>query len=440
MKIEGETGQKPEKRIKRFKFNSDGAFGHHLSLVDDGANNSEILLVKTKEQEIIKSHNWKHISDEQWMNAKEQVFICPVLIPNTVDHHNETYSEEAVADALRSYLENDVDDVFALNHGENISTGPNSLEWIDHWLTAKDITTPAGTVLPKGSWLAEAKVHNTELWEAIKQGVFSGLSIKSTGVVEDIEMEKKKDKLRPIAGKIVREITKNTGLAGVFDTMFDAVKNQAHISQTDSIGSIKNYDDYLNDELAEMGKGQMSAVEAMDCLYRLLLELPMRQTNMLLEMFIQQAEVMAQQPYQSGSATAAIEDGAADFTPQPPMVEKKKVLYELENLKKAKADIKAELLAIEIAANKESEELWKPGTILTPKGAEYLIAKEKAKHTVEKAAEKKSESKTKLKKMFREMVQEEISDGMAAPLARNEVREKMKSMGYSNEEIKMAGE
>ncbi|WP_422475390.1 XkdF-like putative serine protease domain-containing protein [Endozoicomonas sp. ALB032] len=355
--------------------------------------------------------NMDYIKIPDWENA-QRVFKSVVLIPGVPDWHNDIYSAEVVKQARDEYLQ--TAQSWAIQHGNNIEDGVG-IEWLAHEITEEPVKMPNGNILPAQSWVATGRVLNEEIWKAMQSGELTGLSIKSSAIVEDImeksrlhakankviEAAKRKTQLEKSVElqKSVELIENNKDLLKLLDMLYsqmaDGQSTQVEISQpVDS--EIKNYDDYLNDELAAMQKGNMSADELYQCLTVMLFELPPRQTELLLKTFIEMAEVMASQPYQSGSASAAIEEGAADITPPPVQVEK---------------------------------------STIPPKAMEYLIEKEKrrqlAKETtpVEKAKSKEPTFEERVEVLAKSIQQEPAFRGQHLALCRVEARTRIKNGG-----------
>lgn len=103
---------------------------------------------------------------------------APVLVPDECDYDGHIYSAEEVEKAYTNYITQ----CNRVNIQHAIDVEPSVAEFINHWITPEDSTIEIEAevhLVKKGTWLATMKVHNDDLWEAVKEGQFTGFSIQA---------------------------------------------------------------------------------------------------------------------------------------------------------------------------------------------------------------------------------------------------------------------
>lgn len=93
-----------------------------------------------------------------------------VLVPNEVDLQGDTYDEDEVRKACHSYNK------FCREANLFHVTKTDTFEIAESFIAPTDFTIGEFEV-KKGTWLATLQVKSDELWELIKSGEVSGLSI-----------------------------------------------------------------------------------------------------------------------------------------------------------------------------------------------------------------------------------------------------------------------
>ncbi len=121
------------------------------------------------------------------LNEELREFTAPVLVPNTVDFHGDKASVEEVRKACRNF--NEYCMIPNIDHTLNIST--DLTEFVESYVTPAPmmIKSKSGEeiVYPTGTWLATALVKSKELWEDVKAGVYTGLSVGCDALCQRIE-------------------------------------------------------------------------------------------------------------------------------------------------------------------------------------------------------------------------------------------------------------
>jgi DNA adenine methylase len=99
---------------------------------------------------------------------KQATFI--VLVPDEVDLQGDTYDEDEVRKACYSFNK------FSRQANLFHVTKTTTFDFAESYLAPVDFTIGDFEV-KKGTWLATIQVNSDELWELIKSGDISGLSI-----------------------------------------------------------------------------------------------------------------------------------------------------------------------------------------------------------------------------------------------------------------------
>ncbi|WP_422460967.1 XkdF-like putative serine protease domain-containing protein [Endozoicomonas sp. ALB115] len=146
------------------------------------------------------------------MTDWKKLFTAPVLVPGEVDWHGDVYDEDAVEQACHDFQR--YCNQAALQHKFDVSS--EEIEFVENYILPTD-TEMNGKNLKAGTWIATAKIHSDEIWEAILDGTFTGWSIKCPAVVEDVEILTK--------GKVIKNLIKNVE-GGEMETNHEQAVNE----------------------------------------------------------------------------------------------------------------------------------------------------------------------------------------------------------------------
>jgi len=136
------------------------------SVADDDI--TEIKITIWKEIEITKECPILKRDDEK------RLVTGVVLEPEIEDAHGDIISEADVEEAAHDFMRKSR--VIGLQHKE---LGP--VEVVESFIT-KEIMKIGDEQVTKGAWVMTVKVHDEDVWEAVKSGEFTGFSIGGTGV------------------------------------------------------------------------------------------------------------------------------------------------------------------------------------------------------------------------------------------------------------------
>lgn len=109
---------------------------------------------------------------------KQATFI--VMIPDEVDLHGDITTEDEIRKACHNF--NKHCNQANLFHITKTAT----FEFAESYCSPVDFVL-GDKLVKKGTWLATIQVHDSELWDLIKGGEVSGLSIGALADVEDID-------------------------------------------------------------------------------------------------------------------------------------------------------------------------------------------------------------------------------------------------------------
>ena len=109
---------------------------------------------------------------------KQALFI--VMVPDEPDMHGDVTSAEEIQKACHNFnLSARQANLFHIQKTSDFTFVESYCAPCDLQINGESIT--------KGTWLANIQVHTDELWEQIKSGEISGLSIGAIALVEDID-------------------------------------------------------------------------------------------------------------------------------------------------------------------------------------------------------------------------------------------------------------
>lgn len=115
------------------------------------------------------------------LNTEKQELTCVVLRPDVEDLHGDIYSASEVEKACRSF------NLFCMQGNiQHAETNTKKLAFVESYVAPADFTLGDGLV-KKSDWVATVKVLDKDLWEQVKKGDYTGLSIGCNADVEMLE-------------------------------------------------------------------------------------------------------------------------------------------------------------------------------------------------------------------------------------------------------------
>ena len=113
------------------------------------------------------------------VDEEKKIFTAVVLRPNQVDAHGDVYDEDTVEKACWNY--NSACRKANLQH----LVQTDLAEPIESYIAPTDFNLGEGAV-QKGDWVMSMKIHDEDIWEMCKKGIFTGFSVGCKGKVESI--------------------------------------------------------------------------------------------------------------------------------------------------------------------------------------------------------------------------------------------------------------
>ena len=110
---------------------------------------------------------------------------APILVPEEADAHGDIYSADEILKACRNF--NEYCEKANVQHEFQVSK--QTAEWIESYIAPADMVVN-GVAVTKGTWMGTMKVHNDSLWDAVKEGEFTGFSIGCKARVERLDEQK----------------------------------------------------------------------------------------------------------------------------------------------------------------------------------------------------------------------------------------------------------
>lgn len=132
------------------------------SFLDDHFGGAKVEIVKSLDEE-----------------KRKATFV--VLAPEEVDGHGDIYSYEAVEKARDDY--NTICKRQNLEH--LLMIGEDVAEVSECYLTPTDFQLD-DQFIKKGTWVQTWKFNSEELWQQVKDGEWTGLSVQCSGLTEDL--------------------------------------------------------------------------------------------------------------------------------------------------------------------------------------------------------------------------------------------------------------
>lgn len=109
---------------------------------------------------------------------KQATFL--VLAPEQVDLHGDIYSAAEVRKACHNF--NQWCNTANLLHLADTT----SFNFVESYIAPSDMVLNE-TFVKKGSWLAVAQFHDDNIWQGVKDGIYTGLSVSARAKAETLE-------------------------------------------------------------------------------------------------------------------------------------------------------------------------------------------------------------------------------------------------------------
>lgn len=138
------------------------------------------------------------------VSSEKRIIAGPLMVPNTPIYRQDKNGEYNVWFSAKT-IEQIVDKFHKNQYGTRVNPMHESMMilpdiyMVSSFLVNRDRgINPVGFDLPDGTWFAEFKVRNDEVWnEFVKTGVFKGFSVE--GYFEDVPSELTEDEVRKLA-------------------------------------------------------------------------------------------------------------------------------------------------------------------------------------------------------------------------------------------------
>jgi hypothetical protein len=181
---------------------------HGISVVDDPANEFEIVTLKKQSVEL------------RAVDREKRLFFSAVLIPNqkiprvsdTGEPYNIMFPEETIRMAQQNYIKRGYATNSTLEHNENDVL--NGITFVEHWIKEDAIHDKSVKFskedLPLGTWCTIFRVDNEEILNKIESGEINGISIDGEFKFEKVNL---KSEINMNAQEIVKEALAQLGLS-----------------------------------------------------------------------------------------------------------------------------------------------------------------------------------------------------------------------------------
>lgn len=123
----------------------------------------------------------KKVDIAKALDSDKKLATFVVLAPEEVDAHGDIYSYDVVEDACYQYNEY----CYKCNLEHLLMIDEKTAEVMESYISPVDFQL-GETFIKKGTWLQTWKFTSDELWNQVKEGHWTGLSIQCLGEVEDI--------------------------------------------------------------------------------------------------------------------------------------------------------------------------------------------------------------------------------------------------------------
>lgn len=119
------------------------------------------------------------------VDEEERCITAVVLEPTTAeepDLHNDFYDAVEIQKACDSFNEH----CMATNLQHCVQIESDACVILESWIQPVEAMI-GDQIVKAGSWLQKWKINDDKLWEAVKDGTFTGFSIGADGQFEDAE-------------------------------------------------------------------------------------------------------------------------------------------------------------------------------------------------------------------------------------------------------------
>lgn len=138
---------------------------------------SEITEDELSMEDVLKDQN---LQIQKSVNEELMQATFVVLVPDEIDLHGDIYDEEEVRKACHSFNKHSMQaNLFHRVMTDTFSFAESYLAPVDFILEDRYIK--------KGTWLTTVQVHDEQLWDLIKSGEITGVSIGATARVEYLD-------------------------------------------------------------------------------------------------------------------------------------------------------------------------------------------------------------------------------------------------------------
>jgi hypothetical protein len=114
------------------------------------------------------------------MQEEKRLVLGVVLQPNVPDSDDDVFSEEVIEDAMTSFNLSKSQSV-DLEHLLDIPDA--AIDIVESYLAPADFELD-GEKITKGTWLMKFRVNSEPIWEAVKEGLLTGLSPAGKAMVD----------------------------------------------------------------------------------------------------------------------------------------------------------------------------------------------------------------------------------------------------------------
>lgn len=120
------------------------------------------------------------------VDTEERMALFVVLEPDVVDLHGDTYSAEEVEKACNNF------NTFCNKANIFHAVETEAAKIVQSYISPADFTLDTGVEITKGTWLQwyhfpEGDATSDLLWEGVKSGEISGVSIGAKALVENLD-------------------------------------------------------------------------------------------------------------------------------------------------------------------------------------------------------------------------------------------------------------
>lgn len=118
------------------------------------------------------------------LNEDKRLATFVVLSPDEVDLQGDVYSSEEVEKACYDYNRN----CMKANLAHLITVDDDTAFVLESYITPVDMQLD-DQIIKSGTWLQTWKINDDSVWEGVKNGYWTGLSIQCTAETEEITDE-----------------------------------------------------------------------------------------------------------------------------------------------------------------------------------------------------------------------------------------------------------